>query len=353
MEWLNELTQRLRILFRHGDFDRELEEEMRLHREMRAADEAARGADAGEARAAAQRRFGNATRMYERSREVWGWIWLEQFLQDVSYGCRSMLRTPGFTAVTIVTLAIGIGATTAIFSAVNPILFKSLPYPGANRIMMISDFADDGSPLDVTFHTFRELTARSHSFEATAVVNPWQPTLTGATQPLRLDGQLVSEGYFRTLGMLPSLGRNFETSEDRVGGPRVVILSHALWQQEFGADTTLIGRAIKLNDDLYTVVGVMPAGFENILNPAAEIWRPLQYDARNITTKETTEWGHHLEMIARLRPGITREQATAQLDSIAQNPVSDFPAFPGPRSIKDCSSLRCKKASPARCGLRC
>jgi len=184
--------------------------------------------------------------------------------------------------------------------------------------MMISDVRGDHSRLDVTFHTYREVLERSRSFEAVAVTKPWRPTLTGTTQPERLDGQRVSAMYFRTLGISPALGRDFDLSDDQLNGPRVVILSDVLWKRRFAGDRTIVGHPVKLDDNLYTVIGVLPIAFENVLAPLAELWSPLQYDTRNITSLQTREWGHHLRMVGRLRSGLGSEQLRRELDTIAR-----------------------------------
>jgi putative ABC transport system permease protein len=189
-----------------------------------------------------------------------------------------LLKKPGFTVVAVITLALGIGASTAIFSAVNPILFEPSPYPQAGRVTMVWDHGPDGSRLEVTFGTYRELVERSRSFDAVAVMRPWQPTITGPAGPERPDGQRVSASYFQVLGVPPALGRDFDSSDDRLNGPRVAILSDGLWQRRFGGDHTIIGRQITLDDNGYTVIGVMPSAFENVLAPSAEVWTPLQYD---------------------------------------------------------------------------
>jgi putative ABC transport system permease protein len=219
---------------------------------------------------------------------------------------------------------LGIGASTAIFSAVNPILFEPLPYPQASRILMIWDIFE-GERSDVTFHTYRELRERVRSLESVAVMEAWQPAMTGPAQPERLDGQAVSTDYFRVLGIAPALGRDFRAADDQFKGPKVAILSDRLWRRHFAADSTIVGRQILLDGDLYTVVGVMPSGFENVLAPTAEIWSPLQYDTAHITNYESGEWGHHLHMIGRLRSGASVTQARRELDAVAQSPVSEFP----------------------------
>jgi putative ABC transport system permease protein len=249
---------------------------------------------------------------------------MRTLLQDFHYAVRQLGKNPGFACTAILILGLGIGATTAIFSAVNPILFEPLPYPHASRIMMIWYGSDDGSRIPQTFHTYRELTERNRSFETIAVMKPWQPSLTGADQPERLDGQNVSAGYFRTLGVAPALGQDFQVSDDVVHGPKVVIISNQAWRAHFSADSAIIGRNVKLDDDNYTVIGVMPAGFDNVLAPSAEFWSPLQYDAGNIVSQQTREWGHHLRMVGRVRPGVSAVQARSDLDMIAHTQVPDF-----------------------------
>jgi putative ABC transport system permease protein len=250
---------------------------------------------------------------------------MKTIVQDFHFALRQLRKNPGFACTAIVILGLGIGATTAIFSAVNPILFKPLPYPQASRLMMIWYATSDGSRIPETFHTYREVAERSRAFESIAVADPWQPTYTGTDQPERVEGQRVSASFFRTLGVAPARGRDFQSSDDLLNGPRVVILSDGAWRGRFGADSAIIGRDIKLDGDNYNVIGVMPAGFENVLAPSAEFWTPLQYDAGNIVSQQTREWGHHLRMLARLRPGVSRDLARADLNRIARTRIADFP----------------------------
>jgi putative ABC transport system permease protein len=249
--------------------------------------------------------------------------WEDEMFQDLRYGCRMLLKKPGFTLIAVFTLSLGIGASTAIFSAVNPILFESLPYPHASQLTMIWDHGADGARQDVTFGTYREIAQRSRSFDALAVMRSWQPTITGPAEPERLEGQRVSASYFQVLGVAPTLGRDFDASADRPKAMKTAILSDALWRRRFGADPTILGRLISLDDDNYTVVGVMPASFENVLSAKADVWTLLQYDS-SLFSFQTSEWGHHLRLVGRLRPGMGIEQVGRDLDTIARIQTEEF-----------------------------
>ena len=318
MQRINELGRRVRMLLRRDEFDRDLEEEMKLHMQLRAEEHAEHGVPARDAQAAARRRFGNVLLLREQSRDAWGWTWLEQLVQDVRYGLRNLLRTPGFTAITVITLALGIGGTTAIFSAVNPILFEPLPYPQPSRITMIWEVNSDGLRSEGSFGMYRELVERSVSYDAMSLLKPWQPTMTGPEQPERFDGQQVSASYFQVLGVSPVLGRGFQPSDDRLNGPNVVVLSDGLWRRRFGGDQAIVGRAITLDDKSYLVIGVMPKGFENVLSPSAELWAPLQYDM-----SQGRAWGHHLRTVGRLRPGTSVDQATQEINELGQSVLDE------------------------------
>lgn len=313
MESVLRLLNKLGLLVRRQEFDRELEEEMAFHRNETEKALMADGMSPDEAHYAAIRQFGNVTQFREESRETVAFRF-EILMQDLRYAARQLRKNPGFAVTAVLILALGVGASTAIFSAVNPILFKPLPYPQASRLTMIWETRSDGSPLAVTFGSFHGLIERNRSFEGMAVMKPWQPAMTGATEPERLEGQRVSAQYFHTLGISPMLGRDFQDSDDRFKGPNVVVLSDSLWRHRFGSDQAIVGRQVTLDDNLYTVIGVMPGSFENALAPAAELWAPLQYDPS--LPADGREWGHHLRMVGRLRPGVSREQARSELDVI-------------------------------------
>ena len=257
-------------------------------------------------------------------------------LTDLKYGFRMLVKAPVFSVVAILTLALGIGANTAIFSAVNPTLFESLPYPQADRIVALLELHGDGSRGAGTFGMYQGLLERQHSLAAMAVFKSWRPTLTGPNEPERFEGQRVSADFFRVLGVAPALGRDFQTADDQLNGPSVAIISDGLWRRRFGADPMMIGRQVTLDDKLYTIIGVMPRGFDNVLAPPAEVWSPLQYDL-----SLGSAWGHHLRTVGRLQPGVSLEQATREIDALAHGVLEEQrPVTYGPNTRFVIASLQ-------------
>ncbi|HUQ80513.1 MAG TPA: ABC transporter permease [Gemmatimonadaceae bacterium] len=323
MSLVRQIARGVRVLVNRRASDRELTDEVDHYLAQATVEHIARGLSPREAERAARIELGGTTGVREQVRTS-GWEHtVDSALADVRYAARRLRATPAFTAITALTLALGIGATTAIWSTVSATLIRPLPYPGADRIVTLWDFATDGGRLDPTFGTHRELVARTRSFDALAVLKSWQPTATGPAEPERLSGQRVSAGYFRVFGVAPALGRDFSDADDRPNAPRVVILSDALWRRRFGADPAIIGRAIVLDDDPQLVIGIMPRGFASALAPSAELWAPMKYDMT-----EDRAWGHHLRMVGRLRAGRSVDDATRELAAIAKNPVAEFPRAP-------------------------
>ena len=308
------LSRRIANLFSRSRVEREIDDELHAHIEMRMEDNLAAGMSPEDARRDALLRFGNPAVMKERAAGADAALGLDSIWADVRFALRQLGRSPGFAWTSILILALGIGACTAIFSAVKPILIDPLPYPRAKKIMMIWETRGAGGPMDVTFGTFHGVAERSRSFATIAVMKPWQPTMVATDSPERFEGQRVSADYFRTLGISPLLGRDFDASDDRFQGPNLVILSDGLWRRRFAGDRSIVGQQVRLDDNLYTVVGVMPRSFENVLAPSAELWAPLQYDPS--LPADGREWGHHLRMVGRLREGVSREQAGSELDVI-------------------------------------
>jgi putative ABC transport system permease protein len=200
------------------------------------------------------------------------------FLADLRHGARLLRRAPSFTLLSVLTLALGVGATTAIFSVADPVLFRALPYPDPDRLMVVGERDADGTMSNVGYLTYLDLARESHTLERAAATGDWQVTLDDHGAPERVSGLRVSAGFFSVLGVRPALGRDFTSAEDTPGTNSVVILSHGLWARRYGADSSLVGKAISVNGRAYTLAGVLPASFESVASPTAEIWRVLGYD---------------------------------------------------------------------------
>ncbi|MFN2540650.1 MAG: ADOP family duplicated permease, partial [Chthoniobacterales bacterium] len=242
--------------------------------------------------------------------------------QDLRYGLRMLAKNPGFTTVAIIALALGIGANSAIFSVVNTVLLRPLPYNNPQRLVMVwEENSKQGFPRDTPSPAnFIDWRDQNHVFASMAAFAEASFNLTGAGDPERIDGRGVSASLFPLLGVEPQLGRAFRPEEDRPGGNHVVIISHGLWQQRFGSDPGVIGKPINLNGKSFTVVGVMPRTFQF---PARKdrLWVPLAFDA-----KEAGQRGsHYLEVIARMKPDVTLQQAQAEMTTIATRLQQQYP----------------------------
>jgi len=265
-------------------------------------------------------------------------------LSDLRYAWRR-IPDSGPAVVAIVSIGFGVGVSTAIFGVVDRVLLAKLPYPDPERVIALTDRSADGAPLDVTYGTYVELAQRNRSFEALAVADRWQPALAVVGSPERLSGDLVSADYFRVLGVGPALGRNFDAADDVSGAPPVVIVDASLAVRQFGSAAAALDRRVTLDSETYTVVGVLPEAFENVLNPAVEIWAPRRYRAQ--APFESGEWGHHLRMVGRLRADSTLEEAQRDVDAIASNPAADF-ARPAWASLEQGLALDSLQASATR-----
>ncbi|HVE79307.1 MAG TPA: ABC transporter permease [Gemmatimonadaceae bacterium] len=317
------LTRRAVGRARRDDLDAQLAEEMRLHLELLERDERARGLTTAEARDAARRRFGNVTRSREASRDVWSFAALESVLQDVRFGARALRRSPGYTAVVLLTLALGIGANTAVFSVVDAVLMRPLVYADADRLATVY-MADSrglvvGTPSYPEFHDLRAAATMTLGFARGAAL-----TLRGAEGAERVLGAFVSDSFLATLGTKPALGRGFLPAEERAGGPAVVLLSHGLWAGRLGGDPSIVGRMLTLDDVAYTVVGVMPRGY---LYPSfAQFWAPLAPRLAADPALDKRDYRADSRVIARLRPGTDSARAAAELRTLAAGLAEAYPA---------------------------
>ena len=313
------LANGIRALVNPRAADADAEAEIHHFLEQSAAEFESRGFSPAHARREARARWGDAIVIREQVRGS-GWEHLAATIAgDLRYGARSLRRSPGFTLVTVATLALGIGASTAIFSAVNPILFAPLPYANGDRIVTV---LENGRTRDTTFAMYLTLSQRARAFDGLAALRAWQPALTGFDVPERLDGQRVTAGYFKVLGVSPVLGRDFTSEDDVPGRPSIAIVSDALWRARLGGDPAVLGRTLRLDDAPYTVVGVMPATFQNTIAPDVQVWTPLQYDPT--LPMDGREWGHHLTAIARLRSDVTPAVATAETHTIGTAMIAQW-----------------------------
>jgi predicted permease len=291
----------------------QLDEEINGHLEMAKRDRIDRGELPAQAERAARREFGNAALVEHVTREQWGWVWLEELLQDLRYGLRVLRKNPGFTAVAVLTLALGIGANTAIFSLVSGVLLRPLPYSHPEQLVSVTGTYPKGA-----FAAIRE---RAHAMNVAAYMEGYEFNLTGLGEPVRLTGTLVSAEFFSTLGSQAELGRTFLPGEDLAGQNHFVVLSRSLWQQRFASDPAIVGHWINLEGVPRQVVAVMPGDFR-FPSPQTQVWIPLNIDPRN----EVEYWaGDFMPLIGRLRPGATVDQAAAEIRVLHSQVRTMFP----------------------------
>ena len=323
-----EFARRLLMLFRRRQFDADLDEEMRLHRELREQEEIKGGLSPKEAHYAAQRRFGNDLILREESRDIWGWNWLENLFQDIRFGLRMLGKNPGFTAVAVITLALGIGANTAIFSVINAALLRPLPYPRPDRLVLVWESAPFFGLRDspVAPANYKDWKGRSHSFEEMGALEDRSFSLTGDGNPELVEGSLATASVWQALRTRAMLGRVFGDEDDRPGAEKVAVISAGFWRQRFGADPNIIGKAITLNNEKHTIIGVLPAGAEppgEYRETPGDIWTPFAtaYTTQLLATREMHDW----MVIARLRDGVTLAQANAEIQTIGASLAREYP----------------------------
>ncbi|MDB4874892.1 MAG: efflux transporter, permease protein [Gemmatimonadetes bacterium] len=246
---------------------------------------------------------------------------MSTFLADLRIAARLLRRSPAFAIVAVLTLGLAIGATTAIFSVIEPVLLRPLPYPDPERLTFVWERDRDGGRSNIGYATFRDVVDQSRTIERAAAIGSWQPTISGTGDPERVNGDRVSWTFFRTLGVHPALGRDFTASEDVPGSNQVVILSYGLWQRKYGGDPAIVGRTVSVNDGPMTVVGVMPASFDNVVSPGTQIWRALGYANQSFACRTC----RHLRMLARIKPGVGMASAATELDQIHRRIEKQFP----------------------------
>ena len=302
--------------------DQDLDQELRSYLDLLADEKARSGLDREEAMQQARRDLGGVELVKEKVRDVRAGVSLDNLLQDFRYGLRILRRNPGFAVTAILTLALGIGATTAIFSVVDTVVFKPLPFPTADRLVRVeSVLAATGNGGVASYPDFIDWRARSHSFDGMAAFRTDSFTLVGPREPLHLQGAIMSANLLSLLAVTPALGRPFLPGEDKpaaTGGADPVLLSYSLWQREFGSDASVLGRTVQLGDNPFTVVGVMPRGFQfPIQAEPVDLWTTIAVDAQGGANAETEQRGaHYLDVVGLLKSGVKQQQAQAEMAAI-------------------------------------
>jgi predicted permease len=321
----------------HRNRDAELQRELEAHLAIEAEEQQDSGLPPEEARYAARRAFGNTTRVQEDVREIWGAIWLERVVRDVKYAARSLRKSPGFAVVAVLTLALGIGANTAIFSAINALMLRPLPFTAADQLVriysiqkgMFNTFANPDGPSTLDVQDFAR---RSRSFQKMVAYDTWRKNVSfgeSAGQPEQMAVGLAPAAYFEILDIRPIIGRLFSEDENQEGKNYVAAISAQLWRNRFDDDPSVLGRKIRINGEVYTIVAVMPDVIPAWVEPGrhSEIWTPFPYSPDMWSESGRGERGY--AVLARLKPGVSLEQAQADLSVIAAALAAEHPVDQG------------------------
>jgi putative ABC transport system permease protein len=308
--------------------DTDFDQEIASHLTMLTDENERRGMSPEEARRAARLQLGGEAQLRETNRDLRGLPFFETFAQDVRYALRMLRKNPGFTAVAVLTLALGIGANTAIFSVVYAVLLKPLPYPRPSELYNVSQYPASESGTKIggwSYLNLEDLRRDSNIFTAVAGSNSHQLTLTGRGEPAMMNTSVVTGEFFQVFGEQPLLGRVFTPEDAKVGGAPVVVLSENLWRGIFHADPSIIGQSIQLDKKEFTVVGVMPSRFRfPLLTESEQLWVPLPQDPL-FGGWIDRRGGHWLGVNARMKPGVSMAQAQAEMDALAARMAKDFP----------------------------
>ncbi|HUH63808.1 MAG TPA: ABC transporter permease [Terracidiphilus sp.] len=355
MDWIGELGRRVAMLFHRGQFRADLEEEMRLHVDLRQQRQQERGSSPGEARTEAQVRFGSVTALREKSQAAWGWTWLESLVQDTIYGVRAMLHSPGITAVALLSLALGIGANTAVFSLIDAILLRSLPVRDPGRLVALGDPRDSGISDEFArtdlyaYPVYRRIQKENQVFSDTAAVysmtNDVHGYVAGRAEQEPIQVQLVSGTYFPTLGVQAMLGRTLTEQDDSTEGNHpVAVISYKWWTRDLGRDARVLDQTLRIDSKVYSIIGVAPPEFfGTMVGQAPDVWIPL-----SMSKAIPPHWGGYtdntaesLYLIGRLRPGVTLAQATGNVNVVYQQIFHDLlPTFrEGPHQGDNAAAL--------------
>jgi predicted permease len=304
--------------------DSELEEELQSHLQMAAQDRADRGESPEQARGAARRELGNVGLIKEVTREMWGWASFERLMQDLRYGFRMLAKSPGFTAVAILTLALGIGANTALFSVVNGVLLKPLPYPQPENLVWLAESKPNFATGSISFPNFRDWQKDNHTFSGMAVYRSYNFNILGLGDAEQVRARFITSDFFSVLGVNPVIGRTFAPGEDDIGRSPIVMISEGLWKRKFNASPDVLGKNMNLDGTGYTIAGVTPASFDfSGLFRDVDIYAPLGQWTNPLLPNRGAGLGVH--GVGRLKSGVTIEQARADMARISNNLAAAYP----------------------------
>ena len=333
MSWLGEWGRRFGMLVRREHVANDLEDEIQLHLDMRREQQMEAGAPLSDAGAAARRRFGNPTLLRERSYTAWGWSWLESLLQDILYGLRAMLRSPGITLVALLSLALGIGANTAIFSLMDAVMLRSLPVKNPQQLVLLGRANSNGITDEFggtqlySYPFYRELQKRNQVFSATAAIfsmsSDVHGTVSGRNQAEPMHVQLVSGTYFPLLGVQAIIGRTLTDEDDRTQGNHpVAVVSDSWWKKGLARDPNVLNRTLKIGDTIYSIVGVAPPEFfGTTVGQSPDIWIPMSMVEQvppHFKGAYSDNFAESLYILGRLNPGVSMAQATTNVNLLFQ-----------------------------------
>src|SRR5581483_8594816 len=318
MKWLLHFMRKLHLLIHREKFHSDLEEEMEFHREQSERELRAEGMPAEEARHAARRQFGNDLRLREQSHDTVA-FWFEGMLQDFRFALRQLKKNPGFALTAILILTLGIGASVAIFGFVDAALIKPLPYKDPNRLVVLFESIPLGLRFHLSYPDYLDWKRENKVFQSLDVYAPYGFMLTDRDGTHQAAGARVSDGFFRTLGVAPVLGRDFRSGEDRKNAPRTVLLSYSAWQRLFGGRKDVLGQTVVLDGHPNTIIGVLPSSFHFAPAEPADFWTTTQSEISDC------RGSHGLYGVARLKDGISFQAAFADIKQIADQLARQYP----------------------------
>ena len=330
MYWLRFTWLRLKGVLRKEQVEEEMDAEMRFHLMMRAQENIRDGMTPEKAMRDARRRFGSLERVKDAAREIKGGGMLGTLLQDARYGVRMMFKSPVVTVIAVLTLAAGVGANTAIFSVVNAVLLKALPYHDSHRLVLVSGADQNAGPGVISPAEAQDFAAQFETLEDFAAMQSQSINLTGGEQPERVRGAFVTDNFFDVFKILPTKGRTFARGEDQPGAERVVVVNEGFWRRRLNSDPDLSGRKVILNGEPYSVVGVVPNSFKHPLDSEVEIWTTVQRFPGYAARRDA----RFLFGVGHLKPGVTPTQGQVEADTVAARMAQVYPNESAGRGAK-------------------